>query len=95
MNGTPLVSSVCAFDVRSFGTAGLLAIPVKNDAVSADMRIAPDERGPERDPEVGEGVLEATDLAALLVGQRRDGDRAELRRERADAEAGEQHRPRA
>ena len=41
MNGTPLVSSVCAFDVRSFGTAGLLAIPEKNDAVSADMRMAP------------------------------------------------------
>ena len=93
MNGTPLVSSVCAFDVRSSGTAGLLAIPVKNEVVSADMRIAPDERGPDRDPEVRDGVLEPADLAALLVGQRRDGDRAELRRERADAEPGEEHRP--
>ena len=51
------------------------------------------QRGPERDPEVGEGVLQAADLAALLVGQRGDGDRAELRRQRADAETGEEHRP--
>src|SRR5689334_18033556 len=42
MKGTPLVSSVCAFDDRSLGTAGLLAMPEKKDAVSADMRIAPD-----------------------------------------------------
>ena len=45
-----LVSSVCAFDVRSFGTAGLLAIPEKNDAVSADIRTAPASAVPSEIP---------------------------------------------
>ena len=93
MNGTPLVSSVCAFEERSSGTAGLLSMPVKNDAVSADISTAPASAVPIEMPEVGEGVLEAADLAALLVGHRGDGHRAELRRERADAETGEEHRP--
>ena len=41
MNGTPLVSSVCAFDVRSSGTAGFPAIPVKNELVRTAMSTAP------------------------------------------------------
>ena len=50
MNGTPLVSSVCAFDVRSSGTPGCSAMPVKNDAVSADISTAPASAVPIESP---------------------------------------------
>ena len=36
------------------------------------------EGGTDRNPEVGEGVLQAAHLAAVLVGERRHGDRSEL-----------------
>jgi peptide/nickel transport system permease protein len=52
------------------------------------------ERGPDRRAEVRHGVLKPADLAALLVGDRRHRDAPELRRQRSDTEAGEQHRPR-
>ena len=68
-------------------------MPVKNDAVSAEIRTAPASAVPIESPRLENGVLEPADLAALLVGHRGDGDRAELRRERADAETGEEHRP--
>ena len=61
-------------------------MPAKNDAVSADISTAPASAVPSESPRLENGVLEPADLAALLVGQRGDGDRAELRRERADAE---------
>ena len=93
MNGTPLVSSVCAFDERSSGTSGLLSMPVRNDAVSAEISTAPASAVPIEMPRFDDGVLQAADLAALLVGHRRDGHGTELRRQRADAETGEQHRP--
>ncbi len=41
MNGTPLSSSTEALDERSAGTAGLPWMPVKNEAVSVEMRTAP------------------------------------------------------
>ena len=52
------------------------------------------QRRADRDAEVGDRVLQAADLAALLVGDRGDGDAAELRGERADPEAGQQQRHR-
>ena len=68
-------------------------MPVKNDAGERGDQDRAGERGADRDAEVRGGVLEAADLAALLVGHRRHRHRAELRRERADAEPGEEHRP--
>ncbi len=50
------------------------------------------QRGAERGAEVRHRVLDAADLGALVVRHRRDGDGAELRGERADPEADEQHR---
>ena len=75
------------------GTSGLSAMPVRNDGGERGDEHRAGERGADRRAEVGDRVLEAADLAALLVGHRRHGDGAELRRQRADAEAGEQHRP--
>ena len=35
------MSSVCAFEDRSFGTAGLFSMPAKNELVSAEISTAP------------------------------------------------------
>ena len=41
MNGTPLASSVFAFETTLDGTLGLFSMPVKNAAVIAEMSTAP------------------------------------------------------
>src|SRR5262249_6750113 len=51
------------------------------------------QRGSDRGAEVGPRVLDPADLAALLVGHRRDGHAAELGGQRADPQAREQQRP--
>ncbi len=86
MNGTPVASSTCAFDDTSCGTAGFEWMPVKNDAVSAEMSTAPASAVPIEAPRLVTRVLDAADLAALLVGHRRHRDAAELRRQRTDAQ---------
>ncbi len=41
MNGAPAARLVCAWVTTRSGTAGLFAMPVRNDAVSAEMSTAP------------------------------------------------------
>ena len=41
MNGTPPASWVCACETTLSGTLGLFSMPVKNDAVIAEMSTAP------------------------------------------------------
>ncbi len=69
MNGTPSASWVCACDTTLLGTLGLFSMPVRNDAVIAEMSRA-GECCADRRAELGAGVLEPADLAALLVGYR-------------------------
>ena len=94
MKGMPFPSSTCAFDLTSSGMPGLSWMPAMKDPVSAEIRTAPASAVPMRGTEVGDGVLQPADLAALFVGHGGDGDGAELRGERPDPEPGEQHRPR-
>ena len=81
VNGIPAASSVSAWLAKPSGTAGLFWMPVKNEAVSAEIENRTRQRRPDRGAELRAGVLQPTHLAALLVGNRRDGDAAELRSE--------------
>ena len=94
MKGTPPVSSVWAFEVTSFGHVGVVLDAGEEGGGEGGHQDRAGQGGADGDAEVGERVLEPADLAALLVGQRRDGHGAELRCECTDAEAGEDHRPR-
>ena len=84
MNGTPPARFVCALAATRSGTAGLFWTPVRNEAVSAEMRTAPASAVPIDAPSCVPGVLDSADLAALLVGHRRHGHAPQLGGDRAD-----------
>ncbi len=65
-------------------------MPVINDVVRVAMGTA---RGANRRAEVRHGVLKATHLTALLIGNRRHGDGPKLRCQLSDAKTRQQHRP--
>ena len=69
--------------MTSAGTAGLLCDAGEERRGQRRDEHRPGQRGADRRAEVGDRVLQAADLAALLVGHRRHGDAAELRRERS------------
>ncbi len=92
MNGTPPASCVCASDLTRLGIAELCWMFARKAEVSGGDQDRAGERRAERGAEVRHRVLDAADLGALVVGHRGDGDRAELRRERADPEPDQQHR---
>ena len=83
----------CAFDTADCGTAGLPAMPVKNDVVSADISTAPASAVPIDAPRFVKVFCSPPTSPLRSSGTDRDGDRAELRRQRAHAEAGEQQWP--
>ena len=63
MNGMPPARLVCALEVTLWGTLGLFWMPVRKDAVSAEMRIAPARAVPIRI--IGGGDPEPLRRAAL------------------------------
>ena len=94
MNGTPLVSSVCAFDVRSFGHRRVARDPGEERRGERGHEDRAGQRGPDaRCPRLEKVFWRPPTSPLCSSGTDGDGDRAELRRERADAEAGEEHRP--
>ena len=93
MNGTPPASLVERRRLDRRRDRVVLLHPGEEGGAEGGDHDRAGQRGADRDAEVGDRVLQAADLAALLVGDRGDGDAAELRGERAHAEAGQQHRP--
>ena len=91
MNGAPAARLTLAWSLVCWGTSGSLDPGQERGSERGDQ-IDPGQRRTDRGPEVGDRVLQATDLGALLVGHRGDGDGAELRGQRADAEADQEHR---
>jgi hypothetical protein len=88
--------SACELDLRLGLDAGgnrraLLDVRQEGRGECGDQDRA-GERGSERGAEVGHRVLDAADLGALVVGDRGDGDGAELGGERTDPESDQELR---
>ena len=91
----PLPSSTSRLgDEVLVGTSGLSWMPVRNDDVSAEMSTAPASAVPTDAPRLVTVFWRPPTSPLCSSGTDDTVTRAELRRQRADAEPGEQHRPR-
>ena len=80
MNGTPPPSFVWACATTLSGTSGLFWMPGEERRGQRGDEHGAGQRGADRRAELRAGVLEAADLAALLVGHRRTPSRCRAAR---------------
>ena len=91
--GHPRPAGPAPSTARSLGTAGLFCTPLRNDADSAEISTAPASAVPIDAPRLVTVFCTPPTSPLCVVGHRGHGHGPELRGQRADPEAREQHRP--